>query len=104
MANKKYLERLKLAVEHLHDCRATWVRSEPVHEVVRGETIWKGFVEVFGLKDHPKATWAYGWGHPEDSKDDEKRFVTVLVLEIPPVDSPQTAVQAAIAIKVPREP
>jgi hypothetical protein len=83
-----------MAVEHLHDCRATWVRSEIVHETFNGETVWKGAVEVFSLTGHPKAYWGYGWSHPEGPKDKGERFVTVL--EIPPVESPITAVRASI--------
>jgi hypothetical protein len=42
---------------------------------------------------HPKAKRAYGWSHPtgKDYKDER-----LTVLEIPPVVSPQTAVQAEI--------
>jgi hypothetical protein len=68
--------------------------SVPVHEVFRGETVWKGEVEVFDLTGHPKAKRAYGWSHPEGENDTGERFVTVL--EIPPVHSAKTAVQAAI--------
>jgi hypothetical protein len=93
--NKRYIERLTLAVEHLHNCRAIWLESVPVHEVFRGQTAWKGFVEVFALTGHAKAQKAYGWSHPEGPQDQDERFVTVL--EIPPVDSPQTAVKVAIA-------
>jgi hypothetical protein len=36
----------------------------------------------------------YGWSHPDGDDNKTERFVTVL--EIPPVDSPQTAVKMAI--------
>jgi hypothetical protein len=102
VANKQYIERLKLTVEHLHNCRAAWVESVAVHEVFRGQTAWKGFVEVFTLTGHPKAKKAYGWSHPEGPKDQDERFVTVL--EIPPVDSAQTAVKVAIAAEARKAP
>lgn len=95
MANKQdYLARLQTAIQHLHNCGATWRESVPVHEVFRGETVWKGEVEVFDLTGHPKAKRAYGWSHPEHADGTGERFVAVL--EIPPVKSPQTAVQASI--------
>ena len=95
MANKQnYLARLQTAIMHLHNCGATWRESVPVHEVFRGETVWKGDVEVFDLTGHPKAKRAYGWSHPEGENDQGERFVAVL--EIPPVKSPETAVRASI--------
>ena len=46
VANKnEYLDRLKLAIEHLHRCGATWRKTVPVHEVFRGQTAWQGDVE-----------------------------------------------------------
>lgn len=65
-----------------------------MHEVFRGQTVWKGIVEVFDLHNHPKAKHAYGWSHPEGPQDKGERFVTVL--EIPPVKDAKTAVQASI--------
>jgi hypothetical protein len=69
-----------------------------LHEVFRGETLWNGDVEVFDLTGHPKAKRAFGWSHPEGKEDKDERFVTVL--EIPPVKSAQTAVQASIVAEV----
>ena len=95
VANKNdYLARLQTVIMQLHDCGAVWRESVPVHEVFRGETVWKGEVEVFELTGHPKAKRAYGWSHPEGTDDQDERFVTVL--EIPPVQSAKTAVQATI--------
>lgn len=95
MANKQdYLARLQVAVSQLHNCGAVWRESVPVHEVFRGQTIWKGEVEVFDLTGHPKSKRAYGWSHPEGDDNQGERFVAVL--EIPPVISPVTAVRASI--------
>ena len=90
----EYLTRLKLAVEHLHGTGATWRETVPVHEVFRGQTAWQGEVEVFDLHNHPKAKRAYAWSHREGKSDEGERFVAVL--EVPPVESAQTAVQASI--------
>jgi hypothetical protein len=95
VANKRdYLARLQAAISQLHNCGAVWRESVPVHEVFRGKTLWRGDVEVFDLTGHPKAKRAYGWSHPDGADNKTERFVAVL--EIPPVDSPQTAVKMAI--------
>ena len=66
----------------------------PVHEVFRGKIVWQGNVEVFDLNGHPKAKRCYAWSHLDGPKDERTRFVAVL--EIPPVESAKTAVQASI--------
>jgi hypothetical protein len=89
-----YIARVQVAIMQLHSCGATWIESVPVKEVFQGKTLWDGKVEVFDLNGHPKAKRAFGWSHPENADGTGERFVAVL--EIPPVDSPQTAVKMAI--------
>ena len=72
----------------------------PVHELFRGETVWKGVVEQFELVGHPKAKRCYAWSHRDGPIDSEERFVAVL--ELPPVDSPQSAVKVAIVAEIKR--
>jgi len=88
-----YLKGVREAVERSHNCTASHVGTIPVHEVFRGETVWQGDVEVFDIAGHPKAKRCYAWGYPNDGG----RLESVTVLEIPPVNSPQTAVKVAIA-------
>lgn len=90
MASKEFIERLKLKIERVHNCVARHSGSLPVKEVLNGQTVWEGDVEVFFLDGHPKAKRCYGWsfGEPEE-------FITVL--ELNPVDSPETAVKVAAA-------
>ncbi|MCX6898592.1 MAG: hypothetical protein NT105_07815 [Verrucomicrobia bacterium] len=95
MANKEYIEDIRAVIGKLHECGSTWVESVPVHEVFRGQTAWKGVVEVFDLIGHPKAKRCYAWSHLDGERDERRNYVTVL--EIPPVESPQTAVKVAIA-------
>jgi len=64
----------------------------------QGSTIWEGDVEVFDIRGHPKAKRGYGWGHVTGEHDQGRRYFTVL--ELAPVDSPQTAVRAAIAAEI----
>lgn len=93
-----YISQVNVAVSQLHNCGATWIKTVPVREVFQGKTIWQGDVEVFDLYGHPKAKRAYAWSHLDGAKDERTRFVAVL--EIPPVDSPETAVKVAIAAEV----
>jgi hypothetical protein len=93
-----YIARLQVAVSQLHDCGATWLETVPVHEIFRGETVWKGEVEVFDLNGYPKAKRAYGWSHKAGKNDSDERFVTVL--EIPPVESAITAVRVSLVKEI----
>ena len=95
MASNEYIERLKQVIFHLHGTDSRHVESVPVHEVFRGQTAWKGVVEVFDLLSHPKARRCYGWtyGEPEE-------FITIL--ELPPVDSAQSAVKVGVAYQANR--
>ena len=89
-----YIAELQKAIRDLHGCESRYVETVPVTETFRGETVWKGDVEIFDIRGHPKATTAYAWAHATGKNDQGKRYVAVL--KLPPVTSPQTAVQAAI--------
>lgn len=82
------LENIQNAIEHASGCAAKHKESVVVVEGIGDQKIWEGVVEVFELEGHPKAKRAYGW----QSGD---RIFTAL--EIPPVDSANTAVRAAFA-------
>jgi len=95
MENRQdYLARLQVAIQELYKCGATHDDFQPVVEYFKDKPAWKGIVEIFELHSHPKAKRCYAWSHQDKPYDCEKRFVTVL--EIPPVNSPQTAVQVSI--------
>ena len=94
IVSSAYIQRLKLSVEQLHRCTAIHVASSPVHEVFNGKTVWKGDVEVFKIEKHPRAKKCYAWAVREGPDAQAERFV--VVLEIPPVVSPQTAVRSQI--------
>jgi hypothetical protein len=85
---------IQKAVEKAAECRATHLESVAVVEGFRDQTIWEGIVEIFMLHGHAKAKRAYGW---QTGHDTDAQFTAVL--EIPPVDSPNTAVRVAIAAK-----
>jgi hypothetical protein len=82
---------IQLAVERAAGCPAKHIDSVVVVEGWKDAVVWEGEVEVFQLESHPKAKRAYGW------RNCECDFTAVL--EIPPVDSPNTAVKVAIAAK-----
>ena len=87
-------KQLQEAIRDMHGCESRYVRSVPVREIFNGLVAWEGVVEVFDIIDHPKAKRCYAW-----SFDDGKQTRSVAVLELPPVDSPETAVKVAIAAK-----
>ena len=93
-----HIAELQAAFLKLHGCEATYVETVPVVEKFQGQTIWQGDVEVFELEGHSKATRGYGWGHVTGERDQGRRYFTIL--ELPPVDSPQTAVKAAIMSEI----
>jgi hypothetical protein len=88
------IKSLQDAIKAMHGCDSRYIESVAVHEVFRGQTAWRGAVEVFDLVGHEKAKRAYAWQY-----QDGKETKTVAVLEIPPVDSAETAVKVAIAAK-----
>lgn len=88
-----YLTEIRQAIRHLHGCESRHIETVPVKEVFKGQIVWEGDVDVFDLANHPKAKRAYAWGYPNGRGGLE----VVAVLEIPPVESPVTAVRAAIA-------
>ena len=89
-----YLDKLKLAIEHLHNCGAHYQRIETVIEYFDGKLVWAGDAEVLGLVGHPKTKRTYAWSHLDGPNDEHTRFVAVL--EIPPVDAAKRAVQVQI--------
>ena len=86
------IEEQKRAILAVHGATARHVESVPVREVFNKLVAWEGIVEVYNISGHPKAKRCYAWGYDEGG---ETQYVTVL--EIPPVDSAETAVKVAIA-------
>jgi hypothetical protein len=88
------IDRMKSAVETLHTCNAKHVGSERVIEMLQGKVGWQGIVEVFEITGHPHAKRCYAWSFIEKG---EPQYVTVL--EIPPVDSAEAAVNISVVAK-----
>jgi hypothetical protein len=91
----KRIERLRRAVERAHHCKARHVCSTVISEVFEGEIIWHGVVKTFDVEGHPKAKRCYAFSFTEGEKPDPT--AGMIVLDLPPVDSPETAVKEAIA-------
>ena len=79
---------LQNAIRATQGCESWWEASVRVEEKFEGKTSWSGIVEVFALVDHPKAKYAYAWTYRDGNQSR-----TTVVLKIPPVDSPQSAVK-----------
>ena len=91
------IEKLKQAIELTEHCRADHVETRVVLEGYGEAPIWEGVVETFQLTNHPTAKRAYAWlrgvAHSPLEKPEEEYTI---VLGLPPVNSPETAVRAAI--------
>jgi hypothetical protein len=85
------LQDLSRAVEAMHGAKATHRGEFLVHEMIDGKTVWKGNVDTFALEGHARATKASAWAWDDDG---EVRYIAVL--NVPPINSPREAVQAAI--------
>jgi hypothetical protein len=93
-----YIERLQSAIRRLNHCESKYVASVTISEsflTFQKQKLWEGEVAIFEIFGHSTAQRAYAWSHKVES---ETRYV--VVLEVPPVRSPETAVQAAIAAQI----
>ncbi len=88
---------LQDAIRNLHGCESQHLESVPVTERWDDEVVWDGVVEVFDLIGHETALWAYAWSHVLDDSG-QRRFVAVL--HEGPVDSPESAVRAAVVAEI----
>jgi hypothetical protein len=86
---------LQKAIRAAHGCSSRHFTTVPVTEKFRGQIAWQGDVEVFDLIGHPTAQTCYVWSDSDNGV--ARRFA---VLGLPPVDSAEAAVKAAIAAKV----
>lgn len=82
----------------MNHCESTYVETIAVAEPIlnfQGSTAGAGEVAVFALRDHPQTERAYAWLYRA-----ERSAICVVVLEIPPITSAQTAYEAAIAAQI----
>ena len=96
---KNYILRLEKAIRDLHGCESVHVSTTRISEFFRGKLVWGGEVETFTIANHPQASTCYAWAYPGD---DGKQHYTA-VLRMPPVDSPRSAIKAALVAQVKNE-
>ena len=88
-----YLKCLQTTIKRLHGCDSTWLESATVKGIFGGNlTSNSGEIEIFKLRGHPKAKRCFAWSYKMHVEQDNTKYLTVL--ELPPVDSAQTAVDA----------
>jgi hypothetical protein len=84
---------LKSVIEKTHGVEARFIESVPVTETFEGRKVWEGIVNIFEITGHKTAKICYAWSYPiEGSK--KHRFS--VVLQSPPINTPQEAVRVAI--------
>jgi hypothetical protein len=91
------IEKIRDAVQVMHHCSATHLKSVPMREMFGDKVVWEGVVEVFKITGKKLISRCYAWSFDDGT---ETRFVTVL--KTPPVMSPSDAVRAFIVSS--REP
>ena len=98
LPDNNYIARLQNAIRQLHRCESKYVESV----IVSGtfvffpeDTVEESEVAVFELSGNPKAKRAYAWSYRTGNNTR-----CVVVLEVPPVTSPRTALEAAIAAEI----
>ena len=89
-----YIEDLQEVIREQHGVEAHHLCSVAVTEKFQGKTVWSGVVEVFELIEHETASKVYAWTNEKEDPTNPSRHMTVLHLGL--VNSPETAVRAAI--------
>ncbi len=83
---------LKQAIECTHGCTAAFHEVVQVKEEFEDRPVWQGIVHVFDV-DHPDAKTCYAWSSPVEGSENRRFYA---VLGVPPINSAQDAVRAAI--------
>jgi hypothetical protein len=92
MSDPAGIPALRTAIRRLHGCESQHVATVYVHEKYDGETVWRGDIEVFDLVGHAESPRAYVWSEAKAHR--KRRFF--VVLHVPPVTSPATAIHASV--------
>ena len=87
----KDVMRLQRVIQQRYGCQSKHVASIPLTEQCNGKILWQGEVQIFNLQSHGTAERCYAWtSRHNHGKED------YVVLQVPPVDSPRSAVRAAL--------
>jgi hypothetical protein len=85
-------EDLRLAVERLHGCSATYRSSRAVSLEFKGQPAWIGSVSVFEV-GHPEAEICFAWSAAVVGSETRRYYA---ILKKPPIDTAADAVRASI--------
>ena len=87
------------AIKTKECCESAYCETVKVREEFEGKIVWDGEVEIFELLNHPKAKrcYAFGYNLKKMISSGLKPDHIFVVLELPPVDTPQKAVRATVA-------
>ena len=78
-------------IEREHGCESTYCRTVHIADEING-IAWDGFVMVFDLPNHARAGCCYAWR-------DNTLAVLTTVLNVPPIDSAESAIRAALSLR-----
>lgn len=84
---------LSEVVRRMHGCRAILRERITITEGYGDRLVWQGVVRVFDIQGHPQTDTCYAWSSAVEGSTRRRYYA---VLKLPPVDSPQDAVKAAI--------
>ena len=93
----EYRRAIQDSIEKRTNCVANYFQTQPVRISQDGEILWKGKVEVFKIQGYPQASLGFGWGF----ENAQKKIEYVIVVGVPPLDNPISAVKAYLASKRP---
>ena len=88
----KEIRTLQDAILAIHGCESIYRKTVHVPEKLHGKVRWDGLVKVFKLIRHPQATRCYAWSYR-----DGRGIKLAAILEVPPVDSAESAVKSNAA-------
>ncbi|MEO7166310.1 MAG: hypothetical protein ABI787_05995 [Spartobacteria bacterium] len=88
----KEIADLEAEIQAVHGCKSRYCRTVHVRESDASGASWDDFVKVFDLLEHPEAECCYAW---RERAGNQPKIVTVL--NLPPIDSPESAVRTVLA-------
>lgn len=85
---------LQRHVERMLSCKIMeYVGERAVDETFNGAPVWRGIVHEFRIGGHADTDTCYAWSSPIEGSERRKFYA---VLKIPPINTPQDAIRAAI--------
>ena len=88
-----YIEFLRSAIKNAYGCDSRHVKTVFVTEELQG-VAWEGEVDVFELRDHPRAAQCYAWCQPDP---EPAASMVQVMLALPPVTTPESAIRSFLA-------